>query len=112
MSITLLPDPDELRSRAVETTLDQFDFRKVHAALAAIGRNRGRDETGGPATIEELRDTARELLEKAWDDEEAPNCEYCHGGLRASRTDGCLTLQFVLEEAFFVAAVDILAESA
>jgi hypothetical protein len=53
-----------------------------------------------------MKQISRELLGKAWDDEEALNCEYCHGGMRASRTDGCLTLQFVLEEAYFVAAID------
>jgi hypothetical protein len=56
--------------------------------------------------VEQIKDIARELLQRAWDDDLAPNCEYCHGPLRASRTDGVLALQFVLEEAFFVAAID------
>ena len=101
-------DPAELRSRAIETTMAQFNFSKVAVAAAAVGWNIStRPQQGGGVPIpEEMRRLARELLEKAWDDEEAQNCEYCHGGLRASRTDGCLSLQFVIEESYFVAAVD------
>jgi len=102
------PDSHELRSRAIETTMAQFDFAKVSAAAAAVGWNlRSRPhQSGGVLLPDEVRDIARGLLEKAWDDEEAQNCEYCYGGLRASRTGGCLALQFVIEEAYFVAAVD------
>lgn|SRR5687768_12954720 len=102
------PDPHELRSRAIETTMAQFDFQKVTTAAAAVGWNLSTrpNQSGGVPLPDEMRAIARGLLEKAWDDDEAQNCEYCHGGLRASRTDGCLALQFVIEEAFFVAAVD------
>lgn len=86
----------------------QFDFGKVATAATAVGWNISTrpQQSGGVPVPDEMRRIARELLEKAWDDEEAQNCEYCHGGLRASRTDGCLSLQFVIEEAYFVAAVD------
>jgi len=102
------PDPIELRSKAIETTMAQFDFGKVATAATAVGWNISTrpQQSGGVPVPDEMRRIARELLEKAWDDEEAQNCEYCHGGLRASRTDGCLSLQFVIEEAYFVAAVD------
>ena len=102
------PDTQELRSRAIETTMAQFNFEKVTAAATAAGWNLNSrpQQKGGVPLPDEMRAIARGLLEKAWDDEEAQNCEYCHGGLRACRTDGCLTLQFVIEESFFVAAVD------
>ena len=102
------PDSSELRSRAIETTMAQFNFEKVATAAAAVGWNLSTrpHRSGGVPIPDEMRRIARELLEKAWDDAEAQNCEYCHGGLRASRTDGCLALQFVIEEAYFVAAVD------
>jgi len=102
------PDSRELRSKAIETTMAQFDFAKVVAAAVAAGWNistRPRQE-GGVPTPDEMQRIARELLGRAWDDEEAQNCEYCHGGLRAARTDGCLSLQFVVEESYFVAAID------
>jgi hypothetical protein len=98
---------DVLRQRAIQTTLEQFDFEKVQAAAAAFGvKWDERDEEFEPLSTEQIKDIARDLLQRAWDDELAPNCEYCHGGLRANRTDGVLALQFVLEESFFVAAVD------
>lgn len=102
------PDPSELRSRAIETTMAQFDFAKVATAAAAVGWNLSTrpQQDGGVPVPEEMKRIARELLEKAWDDEEAQNCEFCHGGLRASSTDGVLALQFVIEEAYFVAALD------
>jgi hypothetical protein len=101
-------EPSKVRSLAIESTMAQFDFTKVSAAAAAVGWNVSTrpSHPGAVPTIDEMKQISRELLEKAWDDEEAPNCEYCHGGMRASRTDGCLTLQFVLEEAYFVAAID------
>jgi len=106
------PDSSELRSRAIETTMAQFDFAKVAIAAAAVGWNLNTrpHQAGGVPIPDEMRRIARELLEKAWDDEEAQNCEHCHGGLRASRTDGCLSLQFVIEEAYFVAALDLAPE--
>jgi len=102
------PDPQELRSRAIETTMAQFDFNKVSAAVVAVGWNvRTRPKQAGDVPLpDEMKEIARQLLERAWDDEVAQNCEYCHGGLRAIRTDGCLALQFVIEETYFVAAVD------
>ena len=86
----------------------QFDFAKVSAAAAAVGWNISTrpHHLGDVPLPDEMREIARGLLEKAWDDEEAQACEYCHGGLRASRIDGCLSLQFVIEEAYFVTAVD------
>lgn len=100
------PD-DQLRQQAIETTLAQFDFAKAQAAAAAVSYKwHIEHNVDEPLSIEQIKDIARDLLERAWDDELAPNCEYCHGGLRASRTDGCLTLQFVLEESIFVAAID------
>ncbi|WAC19052.1 hypothetical protein OVA24_17635 [Luteolibacter sp. SL250] len=101
-------EPSKVRSLAIESTMAQFDFAKVSAAAAAVGWNVSTrpSHPGAVPTIDEMKQISRELLEKAWDDEEAPSCEYCHGGMRASRTDGCLTLQFVLEEAYFVAAID------
>lgn len=101
-------DPAEIRKKAIETTMAQFDFSKVALAATAAGWNlRTRPlQAGGVPVPEEMRSIARELLEKAWDDEDAQNCEYCHGGLRAVRTGGCLTLQFVIEESYFVAALD------
>lgn len=113
MVFPMNPDPSELRSRAIETTMAQFNFAKVAAAAAAVGWNISTrpQQDGGVPIPDEMRRIARELLEKAWDDEEAQNCEYCHGGLRASRTDGCLSLQFVIEESYFVAAVDAVASS-
>lgn len=91
----------------------QFDFAKVEVAAAATGWNVSTrpHQSGGIPTADEMRQIARDLLEKAWDDVEAQNCEYCHGGLRASRTDGCLSLQFVIEEAYFVAAVDAVSQN-
>jgi hypothetical protein len=98
---------DELRQRAIGTTLDQFDFEKVQAVAAAFSLKWDEGETGSePLSVEQIKDVARGLLERAWADELAPNCEYCHGSLRASRADGILTLQFVLEESFFVEAID------
>lgn len=102
------PDFHELRSRAIETTMAQFDFSKVAVSAAATGwsiSTRPR-QPGGIPDPQKVRKIARELLEKAWDHQEAKSCEYCHGGPRACRTDGCLSLQFVIEEAFFVAVVD------
>lgn len=86
----------------------QFDFAKVTSAAAAVGWNISSrpKQAGGVPPPEEMRSIARGLLEQAWDDEDAQNCEYCHGGLRASRMDGCLCLQFVIEESYFVAALD------
>lgn len=86
----------------------QFDFAKVTSAAAAVGWNVSSrpQQAGGVPIPDEMRAIAKRLLEQAWDDDEAQNCEYCHGGLRASRTDGCLSLQFVIEEAYFVAALD------
>ncbi|MFD0893780.1 hypothetical protein KBB96_10185 [Luteolibacter ambystomatis] len=106
-------EASEIRGKAIETTMAQFDFSKVALAATAVGWNlRTRPpQAGGVPVPEEMRRIARELLEKAWDDEEAQNCEYCHGGLRASRTDGCLTLQFVIEESYFVAALDAVADT-
>lgn len=102
------PDSQELRSRAIETTMAQFDFAKVTSAAAAVGWNVSSrpQQAGGVPLPDEMRAIAKQLLEQAWDDDEAQNCEYCHGGLRASRTDGCLSLQFVIEESYFVAALD------
>lgn len=113
MIFPMNPDPSELRSRAIETTMAQFNFAKVAAAAAAVGWNitTRPQQAGGVPIPDEMRRIARELLEKAWDDEEAQNCEYCHGGLRASRTDGCLSLQFVIEESYSVAAVDAVTSS-
>lgn len=100
---------NQIRSKAIAATLDQFDFEKVNQAVLAVGWNlRTRPSIGGePPNVHEMKTIARALLEKAWDDVQAPNCEYCHGGLMASRTDGCLSLQFVLEESYFVAALDL-----
>jgi len=108
MLSSMNPDPSELRSRAIETTMAQFNFAKVAVAAAAVGWNISTrpQQAGGVPIPDEMRRIARELLEKAWDDEDAQNCEYCHGGLRAIRTGGCLSLQFVIEESYFVAAVD------
>jgi len=102
-------ETNEIRDKAVAATLEQFDFDKVNQAVLAVGWNvRTRPSIGGePPDVDEMKSIARILLEKAWDDVQAPNCEYCHGGLRASRTDGCLSLQFVLEESYFVAALDL-----
>ena len=98
---------EQLRQRAIDTTLGQFDFAKVQSAASAFSLKWDAQEVDTlPLSIEQIKDIARELLARAWDDELAPNCEYCHGGLRASRTDGVLALQFVLEESFFVAAID------
>lgn len=101
-------EPDQLKKLAVERTLAEFDFGKVDAAVAAVGWNLSTRPTQGGAVpaVGEMKAIARELLEKAWDDEDAPNCEYSHGGMRAFRTDGCLSLQFVLEESYFVEAID------
>jgi coenzyme F420-reducing hydrogenase gamma subunit len=102
-------ETNEIRDKAVAATLEQFDFEKVERAAQAVGWNVQTRPSieGGPPDVAEMKTIARSLLEKAWDDEGAPNCEYCHGGLRASRTDGCLSLQFVLEESYFVAALDL-----
>ncbi|WP_265594643.1 hypothetical protein [Haloferula sp. BvORR071] len=101
-------EPDNvLRQRAIDMTISQFDFGKVQKAAATFSmRWDQRPGVREPLSVEQIKDIARELLEKAWDDDLAPNCEYCHGGLRATRTDGVLALQFVLEESFFVAAID------
>ena len=101
-------DPSTARKLAIESTMAQFDFVKVATAAAAVGWNLSTrpSQPGAAPTIDEMKQISRQLLEKAWDDEDAPNCEYCHGGMRASRIDGCLTLQFVLEESYFVAAID------
>ncbi len=104
-----MENQEEIRSRAIEQALAQFDFAKVAAAATAVGWNldtRPR-KTDGVPTVDEMRAIARDLLAKAWDDENAPSCEYCHGGLRAWRVGGCLTLQFVIEEAIFVAELDL-----
>ena len=96
-----------LREQAIYTTLAQFDFEKVQAAAAALSLKwEAGNHEAQPLSTEQIKDIARDLLQRAWDDDAAPNCEYCHGGLRASRTDGVLALQFVLEESFFVAAID------
>ena len=102
------PKPDEMKMRAIGRTLLDFSFEKVHAAVTAMRwtLNTSPAQQGNIPTIEEMKAIARDLLEKAWDDEDAPNCEYSHGGLRASRVNTCLTLQFVIEESYFVGAID------
>jgi hypothetical protein len=102
------PDTDDLRSRAIEATIAQFDFTRVSAVAKEVGWTVSKrpSESRDVPTLEEMRVIARELLEQAWDDEEAPNCEFCHGGLRAFRTNGCLALQYVLEESYFIDALD------
>ncbi len=98
---------EDLRRRAIDTTVSQFDFDKVQKAAEIFSmRWDPLRSPRAPLSVEQIKDIAREILGKAWDDELAPNCEYCHGGLRATRTDGVLSLQFVLEESFFVAALD------
>lgn len=104
-----MEQPEDVRSRAIERTIAEFDFSKVAAATAAAGWNiRTRPiHTDAAPCNEDLRVIARDLLTKAWDDENAQGCEYCHGGLRALRTANCLTLQFVIEESIFVPEIDL-----
>jgi hypothetical protein len=98
---------NDLRAKAIDTTLAQFDFNKVQSVASSLSLKwDAKAADSPPLSVEQIKDIARDLLARAWDDELAPNCEYCYGGLRASRTDGVLALQFVLEESFFVAAID------
>lgn len=104
-----MEQPEDVRSRAIEKTIAEFDFGKVAAATAAAGWNIRTRPMQAEAALssEDMQAIARELLTKAWDDENAQGCEYCHGGLRAWRTANCLTLQFVIEEAIFVPEIDL-----
>jgi hypothetical protein len=77
----------------INTTMNSFDFHKVHKAMVALDW-KWRDE--GVPTIDSLKKTARKLLMDVTTNEYG---NIMSGGFRADRHDGGeLSLQFIVTE--------------
>lgn len=96
-----LPSPENDRTvmeSSIEKVLQQFDFARVHTAMTALDWQWGlpnSTETAVP-TVEQIQSRARELLVTIWEENELHQ-ETTVGGLRASRDEHALVLEFVLE---------------
>jgi len=82
---------------AINQIMDQFNFARVHRAMTILDWkwDFGKDELRVPEEYE-LRRRARELLRGAAETE--AGYFISSGGFKASREQGALMLEFVLEE--------------
>lgn len=85
-------------AHAVEAVVSQFDFARVQRAMAALDWKWGTPGSTGEAvpTIAQLENTARHLLQHAWEENDENTME-CAGGFEACRSGNTLVLRFVLE---------------
>ncbi len=81
--------------KKIEQIMENFDFEKVHRAMAAWGWQWYLGERGsGIPSVVDLRCTALELLAAAWDEK----TQLRTGGFTAEYIDGGLSLMFVIEQ--------------
>ena len=92
-----MDEKEDVRSDAekIECILDAFDFEKVGIAMRALGW--GWYGTGVPPTVNEMKKTAKRLLDQVANEPDDDVTCWHSGGFWATRyNDGGLLLQFVV----------------
>ena len=92
-----------MRIEQIEDLLDEFDFDKVKKVMECLGW-KYYNTMGSIVSIGELRRTARNLLEKAYNASPSPEYVIGSGGFEVNRymysgdTQKYITLKFVVTE--------------
>jgi hypothetical protein len=92
-----------MRLETIENILDEFDFNRVHKAMAALEWHWATADDGIPS-LGELRRQARSLLEDVYNENTSPFFMAGCGGFEATRTmeagdlNKYLALKFIVAE--------------